>query len=183
MISVQKDGVKFSVVTGSAKEARLRRVLVSILGQSFSDDGAGVHGERSFLYRPLDLDLLEGLDTTRAQFFGKKATISVFRGNEGVNASDGSQRLGRARQLSASGAADERSRRISIGVIHQGFDQVTQLLGCELIALEAGRQFTLAINNDGLQGMGEHGFVRPIHHAEPPAQLPDVGGVPRQEVP
>jgi len=81
VISVQKDGVKFSVVTGSAKEARLRSVLVSILGQSFSDDGAGVHGERSFLYRPLDLDLLEGLDTTalnslekrrRSQFFARE---------------------------------------------------------------------------------------------------------------
>jgi len=95
VISVQKDGVKFSVVTGSAKEARLRRVLVSILGQSFSDDGAGVHGERSFLYRPLDLDLLEGLDTTRAQFFGKKATISVFRAGTKASTqatSDGSQR-------------------------------------------------------------------------------------------
>ncbi len=40
----------------------------------------------SFLYRLLDLDLLEGLDTTRAQFFGKGDDLSFSRGNEDVNA-------------------------------------------------------------------------------------------------
>jgi len=49
----------------------------------------------SFLYRLLDLDLLEGLDTTRAQFFGKDDDLSFSRGNEDVNASD-------KRRLSAS---------------------------------------------------------------------------------
>ncbi|PYU62700.1 MAG: hypothetical protein DMG56_11385 [Acidobacteria bacterium] len=82
MISVQKDGVKFSVVTGSAKEARLRSVLVSILGQSYSDDGAGVHGERSFLYRPLDLDLLEGLDTTALNSLEKRRRSQFFAGTK-----------------------------------------------------------------------------------------------------
>jgi len=42
----------------------------------------------SFLYRLLDLDLLEGLDTTRAQFFGKGDDLSFSRANENVNARD-----------------------------------------------------------------------------------------------
>ncbi len=77
MICVQKGGVKFSVVTGSGKEARLRSVLVSILCETFSDDGAGVHGREGLSFTDYSI-----LTSSK----GSTQPALTCAGNEDVNA-------------------------------------------------------------------------------------------------
>jgi len=90
VIRLQKGGVKFSVVTGSGKVARIASVLVSILRDTFSDDGARCPWRERLSFTDYSILTSSKGSTQPALNSSEKATTSVFRAGERktVNARD-----------------------------------------------------------------------------------------------
>lgn len=69
------------------------------------------------------------------------------------------------------------------GAVHDGLDEVAELLRGEAVAFEVGGEPSVAVDDNCVQRMREHAFAVPEIHAEHLGDLPDAGQRASEEMP